>query len=60
MSKLADHYSRSTAEVALAAAEAGWATTLRFLLLRVVERPIPGLVAAAASSAVIVWIRVQW
>lgn len=48
---------RSTAEVALAAARAGWGTTVRFLLVRLADRPVPGLIAVAISAAITVWLR---
>lgn len=58
MSKAVGPSPRSTAaEVALAAAKAGWGTTVRFLLVRLVDRPIPGLVAVALSAAVTAWVR---
>lgn len=60
MSKPVDPRPRSTAEVALAAASSGWGTTLRFLLLRVVERPLPATAAATASSVALVLVRLQW
>lgn len=60
MSKPVDHRPRSTAEVALAAANAGWGITLRFMLLRIIERPLPATIAATASSALVVLVRIPW
>lgn len=60
MSKPVDHLPRSTAEVALAAAKAGWGITLRFMLLRIVERPLPATITVTASSALVVLVNIQW